>query len=40
MSEIVLETRDLCKTYIVDKYSNNVLQNVNFKVEDSLKCIG
>ncbi len=34
MSEIVLETKDLCKTYIVDKYSNNVLQNVNFKIEE------
>ena len=30
----VIETRDLCKTYIVDGYSNNVLQNVNFKVEE------
>jgi len=34
MGNIVLETKDLCKTYIVDKYSNNVLQNVNFKVEE------
>jgi len=33
MSEIVLEAKDLCKTYIVDKYSNNVLQNVNFKAK-------
>ena len=30
----VLETKDLCKTYIVDKYSNNVLQNINFSVEE------
>ena len=30
----VIETRDLCKTYIVDKQSNNVLQNVNLKVRD------
>ena len=30
----VIETRDLCKTYIVNKQSNNVLQNVNFKVEE------
>ena len=30
----VIETKDLCKTYIVDKYSNNVLQNVNFTVKD------
>lgn len=28
----VIETRDLCKTYIVNKQSNNVLQNVNLKV--------
>lgn len=34
MSKTVLETKDLCKTYIVDKNSNNVLQNVNFKVEE------
>ena len=30
----VIETKDLCKTYIVDKQSNNVLQNVNLKVEE------
>ena len=30
----VIETKDLCKTYIIDKQSNNVLQNVNFKVEE------
>ena len=30
----VIETRDLCKTYIVNKQSNNVLQNVNFSVEE------
>ena len=30
----VIETRDLCKTYIIDKQSNNVLQNVDLKVED------
>ena len=30
----VIETKDLCKTYIVDKQSNNVLQNVNLKVDD------
>lgn len=34
MSKTVLETKDLCKTYIVDKNSNNVLQNVNFRVEE------
>ena len=31
----IIETKDLCKTYIVDKQSNNVLQNVNLKVEKS-----
>ena len=30
----VIETKDLCKTYIIDKQSNNVLQNVDLKVED------
>ncbi len=30
----VIETRDLCKTYIVNKQSNNVLQNVNLTVAD------
>jgi putative ABC transport system ATP-binding protein len=30
----IIETNDLCKTYIVDKQSNNVLQNVNLKVEE------
>ena len=31
MSE-VLEVKDLCKTYIVNKRQNNVLRNVNFTV--------
>lgn len=30
----VLEVKDLCKTYIVNKRQNNVLKNVNFSVED------
>ncbi|MBO4457220.1 MAG: ABC transporter ATP-binding protein [Butyrivibrio sp.] len=34
MSKTVLESKELCKTYIVDKYSNNVLQNVDFKLEE------
>lgn len=34
MGNIVLKTKDLCKTYIVDKTSNNVLQNINLSVED------
>ncbi|MGI5977013.1 MAG: ABC transporter ATP-binding protein [Candidatus Limivicinus sp.] len=30
----VLEVKDLCKTYIVNKRQNNVLRNVNFHVEE------
>lgn len=30
----VLEVKDLCKTYIVNKRQNNVLKNVNFTVSD------
>lgn len=30
----VLEVKDLCKTYVINKRQNNVLKNVNFKVED------
>ncbi len=30
----VLEVKDLCKTYVVNKRQNNVLKNVNFAVED------
>ncbi len=30
----VLEVKDLCKTYVIDEYSNNVLQNVNFSMEE------
>ena len=33
MTNTVLESRDLCKTYIVNGYSNNVLQNIDFKLE-------
>lgn len=29
----VISVKDLCKTYIVNQYSNNVLQNVNFQME-------
>lgn len=31
--ENVLEVKDLCKTYIVNKRQNNVLKNVNFTIE-------
>lgn len=30
----ILEVKDLCKTYVVDKRQNNILRNVNFKVEE------
>ncbi|MBR4493438.1 MAG: ABC transporter ATP-binding protein [Clostridiales bacterium] len=34
MTDIVLESKELCKTYIVNGYSNNVLQNVDFKLHE------
>ncbi len=30
----ILEVKDLCKTYVINKRQNNVLKNVNFTVED------
>ena len=30
----VLEVKDLCKTYVINKRQNNVLKNVNFEVEE------
>lgn len=30
----VLEVKDLCKTYIVNKRQNNILKNVNFTIEE------
>ncbi len=33
MSKII-EVRDLCKTYVINKKQNNVLKNVNLSVED------
>lgn len=30
----ILEVKDLCKTYVVDKRQNNVLKNVSFEVEE------
>ena len=29
----IIEAKNLCKTYIVDKRQNNVLRNVNLRVE-------
>ncbi|MBQ7274336.1 MAG: ABC transporter ATP-binding protein [Clostridiales bacterium] len=34
MTDTVLESKELCKTYIVNGYSNNVLQNVDFKLHE------
>ena len=34
MTDIVLESKELCKTYIVNGYNNNVLQNVDFKLHE------
>ena len=31
---VLLETKDLCKAYVVNKKQNNVLKNVNFSVEE------
>ena len=30
----IIEVKDLCKTYVVNKRQNNVLKNVNLVVED------
>lgn len=30
----ILEVKDLCKTYIINKRQNNVLRNVNFKIDE------
>ena len=34
MGNVCLKATDLCKTYIVDGYSNNVLQNINLTIEE------
>ena len=34
MKNKVLEVKDVCKTYVVNKRQNNVLRNVSFTVED------
>ena len=33
-SKTILEVKDLCKTYVVEKRQNNVLMNVNFTVKE------
>ncbi len=30
----ILEVKDLCKTYVINKRQNNVLKNVNFKIDE------
>ena len=30
----ILETKNLCKTYIINKRQNNVLKNVNFSIAE------
>ena len=30
----IIEVKDLCKTYVVNKRQNNVLKNVNFSIEE------
>ena len=30
----VIEVKDLCKTYVVNKRQNNVLKNVNLTISD------
>lgn len=30
----ILEVKDLCKTYVINKKQNNVLRNVNFAIEE------
>ena len=34
MKNTVLEVKDLCKTYVINKRQNNVLKNVSFTVEE------
>ena len=34
MSETILEVKDVCKTYVVNKRQNNVLRNVSFDVKE------
>ena len=35
MSNPILDVNCLCKTFIVNKYSNNVLQNINFSMDEN-----
>ena len=33
MSKII-EVKDLCKTYVINKRQNNVLKNINFSIDE------
>ena len=35
MTNTILDVKDLCKTYIINKRQNNVLRNVSFQVSES-----
>ena len=34
MENVILDVKDLCKTYILDKRQNNVLRNICFQVKE------
>ena len=34
MTNTILDVKDLCKTYIINKRQNNVLRNVSFQVSE------
>jgi putative ABC transport system ATP-binding protein len=34
MNKTVIDVKDLCKTYVVNKKQNNVLKNVNFSIDE------
>ena len=34
MNTAVLEVKDLCKTYIINKRQNNVLRNISFRIDN------
>ena len=34
MNKTVIDVKDLCKTYVVNKKHNNVLKNVNFSIDE------
>ena len=34
MANTILDVKDLCKTYIINKRQNNVLRNVSFQISE------